>query len=295
MTDPRLATLLADESRLLPILHRVARVIPMRFASADRDDLLQEARIRLWKGQGNYRPEAGAPEAWVSTVARRAMIDGLRTWTWVNGRKAKRLLGAGLPVPMMGHIEDLPDGTAAGLAQPAEREPTADAIDETNRVLARLSPRERFVFTRYHRDSRTMAQIGQKLGLSESRICQIHQSALQRVREITMGRANPERDEAIRAAMAAGESATAVSERFGISKPRLYQIAPRPKDGRPPAHAEPPSPPPAANAEPDRENFSATLGDALAEIRRKRKDLADLDAGLLKAEDALTALLGTSA
>ena len=50
-------------------------------ACADRhvvDEVTQSAFVTLWKRAGMYRPEAGRVRAWVTTIARNALIDRTR-------------------------------------------------------------------------------------------------------------------------------------------------------------------------------------------------------------------------
>jgi RNA polymerase sigma factor for flagellar operon FliA len=60
-----------------------------------------------------------------------------------------------------------------------EREPLTEVeIEDMKRVLAdtigQLSQRERVVLTLYYYEGLTLAQVGQVLGVTESRVCQIH-------------------------------------------------------------------------------------------------------------------------
>ena len=59
-------------------------------------------------------------------------------------------------------------------------------IEEMKRVLAdiigRLSERERLVVTLYYYEGLTLAEIGQVLGVTESRVCQIHTKAVMSLR-----------------------------------------------------------------------------------------------------------------
>jgi RNA polymerase sigma factor for flagellar operon FliA len=59
-------------------------------------------------------------------------------------------------------------------------------IEEMKRVLAdvigRLPERERLVVTLYYYEGLTLAEIGQVLGVTESRVCQIHTKAVMSLR-----------------------------------------------------------------------------------------------------------------
>jgi len=49
-------------------------------------------------------------------------------------------------------------------------------------LLAMLMPRERMVVELYYFQQVSMKEIGQMMGLSESRVCQIHKQALEVIR-----------------------------------------------------------------------------------------------------------------
>jgi len=49
-------------------------------------------------------------------------------------------------------------------------------------VIGRLPERERLVVTLYYYEGLTLAEIGQVLGVTESRVCQIHTKAVMSLR-----------------------------------------------------------------------------------------------------------------
>jgi RNA polymerase sigma factor for flagellar operon FliA len=63
---------------------------------------------------------------------------------------------------------------------------TAFEGEETKFLLARaidqLSEREKIVVTLYYYEGLTLAEIGRVLGVTESRICQMHTKAVQQLR-----------------------------------------------------------------------------------------------------------------
>jgi RNA polymerase sigma factor for flagellar operon FliA len=56
------------------------------------------------------------------------------------------------------------------------------ALDMAALVCRRLRPRERYVVVMHYAENLTLAEIGAVLGLSESRVCQLHEKALARLR-----------------------------------------------------------------------------------------------------------------
>lgn len=59
--------------------------------------------------------------------------------------------------------------------------------DALNQALARVSERERVVVTLYYQQDLTMKQIGEQLGIDESRVSQIHSAALAHLRHKVEG------------------------------------------------------------------------------------------------------------
>ncbi|MGX7824927.1 FliA/WhiG family RNA polymerase sigma factor [Actinokineospora sp. 24-640] len=66
-------------------------------------------------------------------------------------------------------------------------DPVATLVDQDNRrllaaAIARLSERDRIVVTLYYFENLTLAEIGRVLGVTESRVCQLHTRAVLRLR-----------------------------------------------------------------------------------------------------------------
>ena len=72
------------------------------------------------------------------------------------------------------------------LADPGEGPMAAFEVQEMKQILAgaidRLGEREKIVLTLYYYESMTLAQIGEVLGVTESRVCQIHTKAVMQLR-----------------------------------------------------------------------------------------------------------------
>ena len=60
---------------------------------------------------------------------------------------------------------------------------TLQKQEATGVVLSELERKERQILRLYYFSGQTMKEIGQRLGLSESRVCQIHGQALERIRD----------------------------------------------------------------------------------------------------------------
>jgi RNA polymerase sigma factor for flagellar operon FliA len=80
------------------------------------------------------------------------------------------------------------DGATLGdmLADPGDGPMAAFEVEEMKQILAgaidRLGEREKIVLTLYYYEGLTLAQIGEVLGVTESRVCQIHTKAVMQLR-----------------------------------------------------------------------------------------------------------------
>jgi RNA polymerase sigma factor for flagellar operon FliA len=86
-----------------------------------------------------------------------------------------------------GRAEDTDGATLADTIADPDDGPTAPfEREEMKQILAgavnRLGDREKIVLTLYYYESMTLAQIGEVLGVTESRVCQIHTKAVMQLR-----------------------------------------------------------------------------------------------------------------
>ena len=80
----------------------LAVVLRMVGDRAMAEEVLQETYLTIWRKAGQYRPERGAPLAWIAAIARNKAIDRLRA----GG-------------PAMRDLDDLDDRTVAQISQSA--------------------------------------------------------------------------------------------------------------------------------------------------------------------------------
>jgi RNA polymerase sigma factor for flagellar operon FliA len=80
-------------------------------------------------------------------------------------------------------VGELPsDGTKGALAEPSEGFQKSEFKDSLAEAIAGLPERERLVIALYYDDEMNLREIGQVLGVTESRACQIHSQATFRLR-----------------------------------------------------------------------------------------------------------------
>ncbi|MDN5860621.1 MAG: FliA/WhiG family RNA polymerase sigma factor [Pseudonocardia sp.] len=78
-----------------------------------------------------------------------------------------------------GAIADLVEGHAA---DPVELIEARETVTMLRTALLRLEERDRTVIHLYYTENRTLADIGRSLGITESRVCQLHSRAVLRLR-----------------------------------------------------------------------------------------------------------------
>jgi RNA polymerase sigma factor for flagellar operon FliA len=100
----------------------------------------------------------------------------------LRSRIATRYLLA-LEQPLASHHED-PTATTLGdtIADPADAFDTIDNALALANAIAALPDRDRLVLTLYYYENHTLAEIGERLGVTESRVCQIHTRAVHSLR-----------------------------------------------------------------------------------------------------------------
>ncbi|SHL28779.1 RNA polymerase, sigma 28 subunit, SigD/FliA/WhiG [Pseudonocardia thermophila] len=74
------------------------------------------------------------------------------------------------------------DLVAAESADPGELVDAQETVAMLRRAVLRLEERDRTVISLYYDENRTLADIGRTLGLTESRVCQLHSRAVVRLR-----------------------------------------------------------------------------------------------------------------
>lgn len=68
----------ATAPKLLGVVLRIVR------SRAEAEEVLQDTYVRVWKNAGRFAPEAGAPMAWLVSIARNRAIDVVRVKTPVT-------------------------------------------------------------------------------------------------------------------------------------------------------------------------------------------------------------------
>ncbi len=168
----------------------VAKVAPSVAPSA-RSELMGFGTLGLFDAIEKFSPELGHRfESYAPFRIRGAILDGIRGLSWLP--RAAMRPGAGKIAKVVtldfqsiepGHVLSLADRVVDTLEAPvfeelileAEHEAVVDAVES-------LPERERRVILEYYYGERRMAEIGGDMGVTESRVSQIHRVALNLLR-----------------------------------------------------------------------------------------------------------------
>jgi RNA polymerase sigma factor for flagellar operon FliA len=194
--------------------HLAGRLPP----SVEVDDLIQAGMIGLLEAAAHYNADRGASfETYAGIRIRGAMIDALRKLDWAprsvhrkardaakvmreieerEGRDARDSeIAAAMGVSVEEYNRILQDASVCHLASLDEAtaiaDRGADPARDTGRgalraavaeAIATLPQREALVMSLYYDEELNLKEIGAVLGVSESRVCQLHGQALVRLR-----------------------------------------------------------------------------------------------------------------
>ncbi|MDM3870972.1 RNA polymerase sigma factor FliA [Porticoccus sp. W117] len=206
----------------LPLVRRIAHHLMARMpAEVDVNDLIQVGMMGLLEASKNYAASQGASfQTYASIRIRGAMLDELRRSDWTPRsvqRKARQLATATREVEgqhgrsasdteVASHMgigideyhsmlrdtaacrvtgfDDQPLGTdvAVDESSPLQQLQNTGFKESLADAIGQLPEREKLVMSLYYDEELNLREIGEVLGVSESRVCQIHSQALTRLR-----------------------------------------------------------------------------------------------------------------
>ena len=146
----------------------VPRLVRRRAGAIDRAN---ERLISRFGREPNHMELARELDVDHMKLARQLQNDGVRSMHSLSGK----------------WDEDDQEGTAGygDLLEDANAEcplGTARHQDMLDELTRSLSDRDRFIITQYYEEGRTLREIGEKLDLTESRVCQIHANVMDHLR-----------------------------------------------------------------------------------------------------------------
>ncbi len=211
----------SQEGRILahaPLVKRIACHLLGRLPpQVQLDDLIQAGMVGLLEAARSYDPLQGASfETYAGIRIRGAMLDELRRGDWTprslhrkarevaqvmqrleqarGGRVSEKDVAAALGMELSEYqnllqqlagchllsLEEMEEGKEEG--GPSKEALEAFCTEALQRALEALPERERLVLALYYNEELNFKEIGAVLGVSESRVCQIHSQALLRLR-----------------------------------------------------------------------------------------------------------------
>lgn len=135
----------------------------------DSDDLCSYGAIGLITAIDKYSPDRGCHfTTFAASRVRGAMLDGIREMDHLS-RSHRAAVKAQQCEPVW--VCHLSDELASRVAK---SDVEFDGLDFWRTMLRGLSRQERLLLLMYYKEGRTMKEIGQSLGLCESRVSQLH-------------------------------------------------------------------------------------------------------------------------
>jgi RNA polymerase sigma factor for flagellar operon FliA len=177
----------------LPLVDFIARGVARSVPPAVRPDLHGFGVIGLMDAIDKFRPERGNRfETYGSCRVRGAMRDGLRTLNWLPRgaeRRASRVIEKIVPVDFQTARNSIGVRLQDCLSERAETSPLDDVLlaadyEEVVEAIEALPERERRVVFEHYYGDRKLAEIGVDMGITESRVCQLHRRALRMMHEV---------------------------------------------------------------------------------------------------------------
>jgi RNA polymerase sigma factor for flagellar operon FliA len=209
-------------SQYSPMVARLARQLVSRLpASVEVDDMIQVGMIGLMEAAERYEQGHDASfETFASQRVRGAMLDELRSADWAprGVRRNRRAIDSGIQAleqrlgrtpraieiaaelgmsvaeyqafaadchgaELVSYDEtEMADRFGDARLDPAHRFEERRSAQSLAQAMEKLPEREREVLALYHDEDMNYREIAAKLGLTESRICQLHKQAVTRLR-----------------------------------------------------------------------------------------------------------------
>jgi RNA polymerase sigma factor for flagellar operon FliA len=157
-----------------------------------REDLVAAGMIGLWDAIRRHGDQPNEGFAWYVRVrVRGAILDELRAQDWLSRRVRKAVAAANGgegATPRVVRLDDVSEseqsrclGTHCDTGQELELQANRDALA---RAVEALAERERLIVSEHYYKQVKFTSLGQRLGVSEPRVSQLHSRAMKRLKDI---------------------------------------------------------------------------------------------------------------
>jgi RNA polymerase sigma factor for flagellar operon FliA len=173
-----------DPAAHLELVRRIACSLIRHLPShVDLDELIALGNMGLVKASTRYDASRGVPfGAFAAPRIRGAMLDGLRQADPLTREERARVKRYEEESPVVLVEFSAAGDQSTGELLPDEALAARELRMQVRDALASLSERERYVATRHFFDEQPLKAIGEELGVTESRVCQIVGELVTRLR-----------------------------------------------------------------------------------------------------------------
>ncbi len=185
-TDPNVARLIAEYT---PLVHKIVGGFQRRLPrNVLREDLIAAGMAGLWDAIRRHGEKKDEGFEWYVRVrVRGAILDELRAQDWLSrrARRAAAATGDSLP-PRVVRLDDVGEweqNRCLATLPEAEAELSEQLVrDHLQKAVETLPERERLIVSEHYFNHVKFKSLGERLGVSEPRISQLHSRAMQRLR-----------------------------------------------------------------------------------------------------------------
>ena len=188
-----LKTRLALVELYLPLVQRQVARVSATVASSVRPELMSFGVVGLFDAVEKFQPGLGHTfQTYAPFRIRGEILDGIRSMSWLpraalrpGSGKIDRVITLDFnsvdPGQTHAVADRLVDTLEAPIFDDLIREAEHGAVVEAVRAL---SDRDRHVITQYYYGGLRLTEIAEEMGVTESRVCQIHRGALRRLKSL---------------------------------------------------------------------------------------------------------------
>lgn len=185
-TDPAVARLIAEYT---PLVHKIVGGFQRRLPrNVLREDLIAAGMAGLWDAIRRHGDKQDEGFEWYVRVrVRGAILDELRAQDWLSrrARRAAAAMGDSMP-PRVVRLDDVGEweqNRCLATLPEAETELNEQIVREhLVKAVETLPERERLIVSEHYFNHVKFKSLGERLGVSEPRISQLHSRAMQRLR-----------------------------------------------------------------------------------------------------------------